>query len=79
LHIGGIRVLFDVLVWVPLATLELPTRCATLGRDTHLVIALNLPGASKTMLSREDPNPFAVCTVMFEEKNFFYVAPERFI
>jgi hypothetical protein len=79
LHIGGVWIPFDIRIWVPLATLELPTRCTTLDRDTHLVVALNLPGGSKTTLFREDHNPFAVGTVMFDERNFVHVTPERFI
>jgi len=79
LHIGGIWIPFNIRIWVLLATLELPARCATLDSDTHLVVALNLPGGSNTTLFREDHNPFAVSTVMFDERNFVYVAPERLI
>ena len=78
-HIGVMLAPSDILVSVLLGTLESTTICAyPLVGDTHLVVALDLPSARNTSLSK-DLNPFAVGTVVFDGRNSPNGAPERFV
>jgi hypothetical protein len=79
-HVVVLRVPSDIFLWVLFATLELITACIYLGGDTHLVVALNLPGARDlTLVFRVDINCVPVGTVMFDERVSSHGAPVRFV